>query len=56
MDIFVTVKINDNLPTVLRIETPDDLISTYSVEDMVKDFVGDRLILAGYPMVKKEKR
>lgn len=55
MNIKVTVSINDNLPSAIEIITPDDLINTYSVEEMIKEFVGDRLILTGYPRVRKEK-
>ena len=49
MNIKITVIINNGIPSDLEINTPDDIIRTYSVEEMVKDFIGDRLILAGYP-------
>lgn len=54
MKIDVTVSINDFLPiSELKLQLPDDMITIHCVEQLISDFVADRLIKAGYPKLQR---
>lgn len=56
MKIEVTVAINESLTvrtvSELELKLPDDMITIHCVEQLISDFVTDRLIKAGYPKSK----
>lgn len=58
MKIKIVVTINgiqkDEWISEMVMELPENMITLHSIEQMVSDFISDRLILAGYPKRQKE--
>lgn len=54
MNLKIAIAINNNIENKMELELPEDMITLHPIEQMVSDFVSDRLIIAGYPKRNKD--
>lgn len=54
MMIEVRVIINESQESEIYLRCPEDMINLYLVEQLISDFISDRLIMSGYPKMKGE--